>query len=57
MACLSTYETAVFNHILARHWGQFYDGDCYLLLDKNQEEEHVGTNTWNMLLNPLFLVA
>jgi len=23
------------------HWGQFYDGDCYLLLDKNQEEEHV----------------
>jgi len=39
------------------HWGQFYDGDCYLLLDKNQEEEHVGTNTWNMLLNPLFLVA
>merc|ERR1712212_101017 len=23
------------------HWGQFYEGDCYLLLDKNQEEEHV----------------
>merc|ERR1712012_770205 len=24
------------------HWGQFYDGDCYLLLDKNQVYFRIG---------------
>jgi hypothetical protein len=30
-------------------WGKFYAGDCYLLLDKSKEEEHVRTNPGNWL--------
>merc|ERR1711872_168431 len=27
------------------HWGQFYDGDCYLLLDKNQVFFWIGSES------------